>query len=174
MPRHISAFVLAIATTTIAADDSPRSFRITTKRDDDRVDMKVENDQARFSIHSPFGISHAVIERAGDKWPTAVVLRLHLKGLEHFQISNGKVKLEASASMQQGKPEARIWQDGNEVAPLDRNSPYWMEIRPLRGDGMPANEIPLKDGYFEVTLPRAFFEGNLMSFTIRWIDFYRN
>jgi hypothetical protein len=36
-----------------------------------------------------------------------------------------------------------------------------------------ATELPLKDGYFEVTLPRAFFEGNPKSITLNWVDFYR-
>jgi hypothetical protein len=36
-------------------------------------------------------------------------------------------------------------------------------------------ESPLapKDGYFEMALPKAFFEGNPKSITLNWIDFYR-
>ena len=30
----------------------------------------------------------------------------------------------------------------------------------VAGDGKPVQELPLKDGYFAVTLPRAFLEGN--------------
>ena len=45
------------------------------------MEVKVEKDRTVFSVHSPFGISQAVIERTDDKWPEAVVLRLHLKGL---------------------------------------------------------------------------------------------
>ena len=48
-----------------------------------------------------------------------------------------------------------------------------MDIRIVGGDGRPAQELPLKDGYFEMTLPRAFFEGNPKSITLNWIDFYR-
>jgi len=33
-----------------------------------------------------------------EKWPDAVVLRLHLKGLENFSVTNGKIKLEVSVS----------------------------------------------------------------------------
>ena len=68
----------------------------------------------------------------------------------------------------------RLWKDGKEDAPLDAKSPYWMEIRIVGGDGKPAKEIPLKDGYFEMPLPKAFFEGNPKSITVNWIDFYRN
>lgn len=81
-----------------AWDDKSPMFTITTKRDTDKVDVKFEKDQTVFSLHSPFGISQAVIERTQEKWPEAVVLRLHLKGLENFKVTNGKVKLEASVS----------------------------------------------------------------------------
>jgi hypothetical protein len=53
---------------------------------------------------------------------------------------------------------------------LDEKSPLWTDIRIVGG----ANEIPLKDGYFEVRLPCAFFEANPKSITLNWIDFFRD
>jgi hypothetical protein len=164
---------LAVGAVTAAADAAP-PYRITTRRADDRVDVKAEKDKVSFSVHSPFGISQAVIERGGEKWPGAVVLRLRLKGLENLRASSGKVKLDVAVAVQDGKPKVRVWQDGKEDAPLDERSPLWVDIRVLAGDGNPAGELPLKDGYFEITLPRAFFEGNPRSITLNWIDFYRN
>ena len=164
--------VLAVAAiTTATADDTP-PFKITTKRDNDRVEVKTEKDKVVFSVHSPFGISSAVIERTGEKWPDAVVLQLHLKGLENFKVTNGKVTLEASVSSQDGT--VRLWKDGKEDASLDAKSSYWTDIRMIGGDGKPAKTIPLKDGYFEMQLPKAFFEGNPKTITVNWIDFYRN
>lgn len=157
----------------VAADEPPK-FKVTTKRKDDSVEVRAEKDRAVFSVKSPFGISQAVVERADDKWPEAVVLRLHLKGLENFRASNGKVTLDAAAAIQVGKPKLRLWKDGKEDAPLDEKSPLWTDIRILGGDGKPAKELPLKDGYFEVVLPQAFFEGNPKAITLNWIDFYRN
>ena len=58
--------------------------------------------------------------------------------------------------------------------PLDEKSPFWTVSRIVGGDGKPAKELPLKDGYFEVVLPRAFFEGSPKAITLNWIDFYRN
>ena len=173
MPRLLH-FVAAFCLTNIitaAADEAP-PFKITTKRDNDRVEAKTENDKTIFSIHSPFGISNAVVERTNEKWPEAVVLRLHLKGLENFQVSNGKVTLAAAVSSQDGK--VRLWKDSKEDSPLDSTSPFWMELRMVGGDGKPAKDIPLKDGYFEMQLPKALFEGNPKSITVNWIDFYRN
>lgn len=162
--------VLAVAVTTTIADEP--QFKITTKRDNDRVEVKAEKDKVIFSVHSPFGISNAAIERTGEKWPDAVVLRLHLKGLEGFQVSNGKATIDAAVSSQNGK--VRIWMDGKEDSPLDSTSPIWMEIRMVGGDGKSATALPLKNGYFEMQLPKAFFEGNPKSITVSWIDFYRN
>jgi hypothetical protein len=45
------------------------------------------------------------------------MLRLHLKGLENFKVTNGKVTLEAAVSSQDGK--VRLWKDGKEDSPLD-------------------------------------------------------
>lgn len=162
--------LLGAISTTAAADTLP-TFKTTTKRDNDKVETKVEKDKVIFSTHSPFGISNAVIERTEDKWPDAVVVRLHLKGLENFRATTDKMKLEASVSSQDAK--VRLWKDGKEDLPLDSISPFWMEIRMVGGDGKPATAIPLKGGYFEMQLPQAFFEGNPKSITVDWIDFYR-
>ncbi|HBI43799.1 MAG TPA: hypothetical protein DDY78_13250 [Planctomycetales bacterium] len=64
----------------------------------------------------------------------------------------------------------RLWKDGKEITPLDEKSPLWTDIR-IGGDGKPAKELPLKDGYFEMTLPQALCEGNPKSITVNWIDF---
>jgi hypothetical protein len=149
-------------------------FTITTKRADDTVEVRGEKGRTVFAVKSPFGIGQVVIGRKGEEWPKAVVLRLHLKGLSSFRASNGKTTLNAVASIQDGKPQVRSWKDRNEDAPLDEKSPFWMDIRILGNDGKLAKELPLKHGYFELVLPRAFFEGNPKSITLNWIDFYRD
>jgi hypothetical protein len=155
------------------AKEPSAKFKIMTKKKDDTVKVHVEKDRTVFVVHSPSGISQAVVERQDADWPKAVMLRLHLKGLESFRASSGKVTLDASVALRDGKPTVRIWKDGKEDAPLDKKSPLWMDIRLLGADGKPADALPLKDGYFEMTLPRAFFQGNPQSITLAWIDFYR-
>ena len=165
----LPAFGGMTSSVTTCGDDPP--FRITTKRDDDKVEVKTEEGKAHFSVQSPFGISQATIERGGNKWPATVMLRLHLKGLEDLKVTNGKDTLEAAVSSQDGK--VRLWKDGKENSPLDSKHPYWMEIRMIGTDGKPVKTIPLKDGYFEMQLPKAFFKDNPKSVTLNWIDFYR-
>jgi hypothetical protein len=169
----VALVLLAGVSGLTVAGEQPQGVKITTKRKDDVVEVRVEKDRAVFSVKSPFGISQAVVERKGEKWPDAVVLRLHLKGLENFRASNGKVTLAAVVSVQEGKPKVRLWKDGKEDALLDEKSPFWTSIRIMGSDGKPARELPLKGGSFEMALPRAFFEGNPKAITLNWIDFYR-
>jgi hypothetical protein len=67
--------------------------------------------EAQFGIKSPFGISQAVIQREAERWPDTVVLRLHLKGLESFRASNGKVTVDAAVSNRAGQVKVRKYQD---------------------------------------------------------------
>jgi hypothetical protein len=156
------------------APDTPSAeFKITTRKADDAVSVRSEQGRTVVTVKSPFGMSQAVLERLGEVWPEAVVLRLHLKGLSSFQASNGTVTLDAAVSLQEGRTRVRIWKDGKENSPLDETSPFWMDIHIVGGDGRPAQELPLKDGYFEVTLPKVFFAGSPKSITLNWIDIYR-
>ena len=169
---HFLFALLVLTSAATAADENPQ-FKITTKRDTDKVEVKAEKDNTTFTIHSPVGISQAIIERTAEKWPDAVTIRLNLKGLESFQVTNGKVTLSASVSSNNEKQRVRVWKDGDEKMPLDDKSPFWMEILMIGNDGKPTTDIPLKDGYFEMALPKAFFEGDPKSITLNWIDFYR-
>jgi hypothetical protein len=166
-----TATATSTATATATADDTP-SFKITTKRESDTLEVRFDNEVATFILKSPIGIGNAVIEQKGEKWPEVVFLRLRLMGLEHFQFTNDKVKLEASVSSQNGT--VRLWKDDKEDLQLDAKSSLWMEIRKVGDDGKPTTAIPLKGGYFEMQLPKMFFEGNPKSIALHWIDFYRN
>ncbi len=173
--RQFSALLLLLASgigLTHGADPSPM-FKITTKRDTDKVVVSVDPQKTLFDIHSPFGISHAVIERTGAEWPESMVLRLHLTGLESFEIQSGDTVLHASVSSQGGDKPVRLWKNDAEDKPLDSTSPLWTEIRPIGSDGKPSRAIPLKDGYFEIEIPKALRAGNPQSITVNWIDFYR-
>lgn len=155
------------------AKNPAEGFKIMSRKKDDAIDVQGDKDKTIFIVKSPSGISNVVIERRTEGWPKAVVFRLHLKGLESFKASNGKITLNAAASIQDGQPKLRQWKGDKEDAPLDPKSPLWIGLRILGGDGKNAKKLPLKDGHFEFTLPNAFFEGNPKSITLNWIDFYR-
>jgi hypothetical protein len=172
MKAEFFALIFLVGAGSLAsAGEQAAKFTISTHKKDDAVEVKTAKDKTVFAVKSPSGISQAVIERQDDTWPKVVVLRLHLKGLESFRASNDKVTLAAAVSSQNGK--VRMWIDGKEDDPLDQKSPFWTAIRIVAGDGKVAKGIPLMDGYFEATLPRAFFQGNPKPITVSWIDFYR-
>lgn len=64
MQTSVAASDLSSLTSAPRCPDSAEEpqFRIATKRDKNKVEVKVETDKAVFSVHSPFGISRAIIQ----------------------------------------------------------------------------------------------------------------
>ena len=102
-----------------------------------------------------------------------MTLRLHLKGLENLKVTNGKTSLELAVSSHNDKQSVRLWLNGKDDSPLNAESPFWMEVQMVGDDGKPVKSVPRVEGYFEMRLPNALFNGNPKSITINWIDFYR-
>jgi hypothetical protein len=176
--RIISACVIVLAWNgLLAADDpakeTPPNFKLKLRKADDLIEFQSKMGTTIFTVKSPSGISQTAIERLDNHWPKVVTLRLYLKGLEGFRASNGKITLNAEVTKQDGKLKTRLWKDKETSAALNEKSPFWMNIRIIGADGKPSGEIPLQNGYFELTLPRAFLQGNPKSITIHWIDFHR-
>lgn len=164
--------LILIAFATVAAADEVPLFEIVTKRTEDRVEVKSVKEKSVLSIFSEAGVGHALIKRNEDKWPDTILLRFHLRGLEHFDITNGKVKLSGAVSSQDWS--TRVWRDDRETMLLDSHSPYWMEIQIVDREGRPTATDVGKLRYVELSLPTAFLEDNPDSIQINWIDFYRN
>ncbi len=158
---------------TAVAVDGQESFHFRTKRSIDRVEATGNHDATTFSVHSPMGIGEAVIARTSATWPDRVVMKLYLKGLESFQVSNGKVTLHAAVSSQSEIQSVRIWKEGDESVLLDRDDPCWITIRLIGVADHLLTAVPLENGNFELQLPKCMFEGDPDCFTVRWIDFYR-
>ena len=85
MMKHFAIVVVTILSAGCASAVEEPPFKITTKRDNDKVEVTVKKGRAVISVCSPFGISQTTIERSGNNWPDVVILRLHLKGLENFK-----------------------------------------------------------------------------------------
>ncbi len=169
--RTFSVLALAVAGATVLAEDKPE-FKSVTKRDTDRVVVKTEKDRTVFDITSPFGISDATIERTGGAWPDTVVVRLHLSGLENFTARSEK----ASASGHVQNPseyEMDLTVDGKKVDPKDPKSAHFMHFKAVGKDGKTPEKLPVQDGYFEMWLPKSFFQGNPKTITLAWVDWYR-
>ncbi len=119
------------------------------------------------------GIGRATVSCEAAQWPQAVILRVHLRGLESLSIANDNVELKASVLSHSGHPTLlHLWQAGKEGPALAKDSPYWTDIRRLGPDGKPVAGLPPEGGWFEVDVPKAFLT-NKRQLRLSWIDFYR-
>ena len=68
MRVYLIAALLVLTVSVMACADDRQPFKITTKRSDDRVEVKSQDDIFIFDVRSPFGISSAAIERTTEQW----------------------------------------------------------------------------------------------------------
>jgi hypothetical protein len=164
-----------------AAKDESLPFKITSKRADDVVKIEATAEQAVLDVRSPFGISEATITRTGKSWPAAFIVRLNLKGMEHFEVTDGKTTVQAAASPS-GEFKPRVWRGQDEKTTLTEKDDWWLAIsrneikHSSKAEKPPVGEDRAGEGKrtsFDIVLPRALFEHNPKTITVRWIDFYR-
>ena len=146
---------------------------VVTKNETDRITVEAKGETVLYSIASPSGIGRAEVSR-WKGWPKRVVVRLHLRGLESFTVSDGKVKLSVSVQSHGEHAKLRhVWEDGREKA-LTRDSPYWTKVEVLDAKGNAVGELPPQGGCFRITLPEELLKEKPKSLTFGWIDFYRS
>jgi hypothetical protein len=170
--RSIQAAIALGAALLLTAGAPPHEadgFRVVAERDA-KLRFTTVGQRSEWAVTSPRGIGSATIERAGAAcWPEAVVLRMHLKGLETLRVSNGRVTLEvAASSARDGEVRASL-RSGKREQPIGPEHPYWPKVRITDPDG----NVPFEGGHFEITLPPKLFEDDPERITLQWIDFYR-
>jgi len=153
--------------------DPPVPYEIDLKKPQDRVTVKGDAKSVEFAATCPSGIGQAVIRRKADTWPKEVSLRLNLRGLEQISISNGRETLKGEVLSHSGNRRLLAVIVDGKATKVEQGSPWFTEIKALTPDGKPAAKIPLKSGYFQLTVPKVLLQKNPPVLTIRWIDFYR-
>ncbi len=147
-------------------------FNVTTKKAEDRVEFAVKNGTITASVRSSSGIGSATIHRTTGDWPDRMTLRLYLQGLEGLKVSNGKLELVAEVAGPDKKRFLQVTKSSQPKNPPELQTADY-EIRSFDKESKSTNDVTLKDGYFEVRLPKKLFADNPESITINWIDFYR-
>ncbi len=171
---HIRAGVLVAclygpATLGAEADGAP-GFEASAGRDDTRVELLVEDDTLVVGITSRFGIDRITITRLDDKWPAAMLVRMHLKGLESFRATAGKSVLAVSVSSTTPQRTILSLSSNGQELEVRKNTPTATAVR-IVGE---VKAIPLQNGHFMVWLPVILFENNPEEIRLEWIDFYRD
>jgi hypothetical protein len=140
---------------------SGATFHATGLKGDPTIALTVSNDLLLVDVTSPSGIGSARIEKTSGAWPSQIILRLHLMGLESlkFAYADRIVALEVPSSGL-GTVYETLYMSQEAPATLTVDSPYWMEVTPGKG-------------YFDVAAPPDFFNSGADQFMLEWIDFYR-
>ena len=125
-------------------------------------------------IYSPSDIGSADVAVPSDPALRRVLLRFHLRGLEHWQFAYGDITVTGSLS-DRPPHEAREAVRRSGGAPGEEatlpGSPYWMPARIVTPAGVEPG-IPLGAGYIEVEAPPDYLARG-GRFSLHWIDFYR-
>ena len=111
------------------------------------------------------------------KGPDAVILRLHLRGLENLRIDNGQIEIIASILSHSGNrilQRIRNVSDGTGKAKeLQAADPRRLAIKIVDRAPKPTGKIPIQDGYVEIMLPAVLLAKPGSTLHLNWIDFYR-
>lgn len=151
-------------------------IQITLDKTSDSADVHLDGDRAVIDVRSESGIGGLRAELTEGEWPEEVVIRLHLKGLERLEVGFSEYMVITSvSSTDEPAPLPTVYTISafNEAKTMTQaDSGYYPTIQIVPEEGsQPA--IPLQNGYFQIGMPRNFYQGDVEAFTLQWIDFYR-
>lgn len=179
LTMRITPLLLALAGLLLAAcalpTAEPAGAVAVTDAKDAEIVAERRNDVLILEIRSETGIGGATLRLPEGDLPRDLILRLHLRGLENltFGWEAGAVQVSVSST---GEPLVReTFQPAGASAAeaIADGCDAWMNVGILSGDPDATPTIPLVDGHFDVSAPRAFLESGARDFTLSWIDFYR-
>jgi hypothetical protein len=124
----------------------PPALGVTLSKPDDTARLSWEGDLAVVEIVSPSGIGSVQLDWEAETPAAPLLLRLHLKGLEGLEVSNGVRR--AAVSVDNAPPY---------VARMEGET---QEIEVRRGSGV-----------FLVSLHHPWLQAGGLE--VRWVDFYR-
>jgi hypothetical protein len=131
-------------------------------------------DGAVISIASQRGIGHVTLQPDHGNWPSPLVVRLSLRGLESLEIHAGATLLEAQISTHGDHAQLlQLTAPGKPPAAIKPGDALWMKIDACDAQGKSVNGLPPAGGYFKMTLPPALLKDQPKNVAINWVDFYR-
>ena len=165
-------FLVSCASQPANAQPAEPVFHVTAKNKDDQITFQYENGATLININSPMGIGSASFELESGSMPENIILRLHLKGLEELRLLSNQsaISVSISSSGVFNANNQTLISSGGESSIMPGH-PLWMNVEIV--SDQPTKKLPLEDGYFEITFPKAFIQKAGNSFAVQWIDFYR-
>lgn len=152
--------------------EGPTQFRILLKEKgargtSGRIKVNSDRESVMFEVSDESGIGGGSIHLRSGQWPKKVLLRIHLPGLEGFEIKVGEEGF-SGAYHGDGAPRpdnclpTRMVDAGG--SPLSGR--YLVEA--VKGGGSRRRE-----GYYEVEVPQSVLSSKARTMELSWVDFYR-
>lgn len=166
-------FVVSLAACAVLTTDGGLAT-VAVARPDDRMTWAVSANTVRFDIYSASGIGRATVHMLANPYPTQIVLRFHLRGLEELRFGYQTTVISvAVASIGDRVVHQQVALGAGEAQSIAPDSPYWMKTEIVMDQPpFPTSGSPIT-GYIDVELPSSFLRGEQTSFSIEWVDFYR-
>ena len=140
----------------------------------EKATVSLEGNRTIVDVRSAKGIGRAELTCPEGKWRRPVIIRLHLRGLESFSVTNGHRIVHTWVISR--APYTQYCDSsaaGGKTRSLTKESPFWMAARMVNRKDSKSNTVPVDDGYFELTLPDALFDKCPETLSFQWIDFFR-
>ncbi len=136
-----------------------KEFRVGTK-----VAIAGDAKQTSVEVRCERGIDTCVLQRIGEHWPAKFEFKLHLRGLESFQVTSGNTTLAWTVpSSGEGAASVNLRSGKREVT-LTANDPLFTLAKKVKEK---------EAGYFLVPIPAKLLADNPEQVKVQWIDFYR-
>lgn len=138
---------LALASCSESEKELPEFEVIFPKPTTDQIEIQPGLAKSIVELSSEFGIGKCTLRLVKGNWPEALVFRLHLRGLEGFELTTGEKRLERY--------------DLN-VKAYDKNQTLF------------AGKYLLDQaGYYQVVVPVSLLDTASKQIEVHWVDFYR-
>ncbi|MCA9865110.1 MAG: hypothetical protein KIS95_08530 [Anaerolineae bacterium] len=159
------AAILALTACAGGAEQTPMIELTLDRPQGNTATVTLGDGRALIDVTDQGGINGLNVRLVEGEWPAEIVVRLRLRGLERLEIHYGDVTLATGRSSNDSPDPPLILSvvdaDGRVQSASPSADIYYPDI--LKTD----------DG-FDITLPPHFFRDNYPSFSMQWIDFYRN
>jgi hypothetical protein len=152
---------------------------------EDRIEIGDEPEAGRtvIEVFSSTGFGGATIRTTAgagapvaERWPQPITVRLHLRGLESFTVSNRRTELSVSVLVRdEAATILRTVRYGNDGASrrVPKGDAYWADVRIYDAAGKQGQRMPVVNGRIEVDVPPALFDDQTTEVTLSWVDFHR-
>lgn len=156
------AIVVAVACLGVSlawADTWASPLKVELKRAEDSAVVTTTRHATTVAITSKSGIGGARLVRAAEGWPTRLIIRLGVRGLESLGMENGNIQFNTALDRRQPVP---YWKVGKR------------DKRPETSEGTLAITMQQLEGAVKIIVPAELIDGNPQEISLKWIDFFRN